>query len=77
MRTVKNLLCRSEEKVYVYIADDETGKKFLHRAEKEGFVFGDGAKPTSREYSEIMAINEDMSLGAKDFIRKRCKTLWK
>ena len=44
------------KKAYVYLADDKTGERFLEQAEREGFRFGDGALPTSRQFEEIMAI---------------------
>ena len=48
MRTIKNLVSQNDERVYVYLANNELGSKFMHQAEEEGFVFEDGAKPTSR-----------------------------
>ncbi len=61
MRSIKELI-KKNCKVYVCIKDDDTGIEFLQQAEKEGFLFSDGAKPTSREYGRIMAVNEDMTI---------------
>ena len=60
-RTLEKL-SRRNEKVYVYLADREIGNRFLRDAEKEGFTFGDGKKPTSRSYAEIMAVNSDRTI---------------
>ena len=49
-------------RVYVYLADEETGNRFLSMAEDEGFTFADGAAPTKREYAEVMAVNRDKTL---------------
>ncbi len=49
-------------KVYVYLANDDIGNKFMQQAEAEGFTFGDGAQPTKRCYAEIMAINDDRTI---------------
>lgn len=57
MRKIKELA--NNEKIYVYLATEEIGKRFFRQAEDEGFTFGDGAKPTSRHYSDIMAVNPD------------------
>lgn len=62
-RTIKELVNTGRtEKVYVYICNDEIGKKFMQQAEDEGFVFGDGVKPTERCYAEIMAVNDDITI---------------
>ena len=60
-RTIKNL-SQMNGKVYVYLANAEIGNQFLRSAENEGFRFGDGAKPTSRNYAEIMAVNKEQTI---------------
>ena len=62
MRTIKNLVNQNNGKVYVYLANDEIGNKFMQQAEGEGFTFNDGAKPTSRCYAEIMAVNDNYTI---------------
>ena len=57
MKTIKELA--KNGKIYVYLATEEIGKRFYRQAEEEGFAFGDGAKPTSRHYSDIMAVTPD------------------
>ena len=47
------------ESVFVYQKDDPTGEAFLREAEAEGFVFGDGVKPTARHYATVMAIHPE------------------
>ena len=61
MRTIKNL-SKLNGRVYVYLANAGIGHRFLQQAETEGFTYGDGVKPTEREYAEIMAINHDGTL---------------
>ena len=51
MRTIKDLVNKNNGKVYVYLANDEIGNKFMQQAEEEGFTFNDGANPTSRCYA--------------------------
>lgn len=59
-RTIRELVSTERGKrVYVYLANDRLGKSFLEQAEAEGFVFGDGAKPSERSYAEIMAVGAD------------------
>lgn len=57
-RTVRELSMLGE-KVYVYLKDESTGETFLQAAEAEGFTFGDGAKPTQRHWSSVMAVDSD------------------
>lgn len=61
-RSIKNLVSKSNDKVYMYLANDEIGNKFMQQAESEGFTFDDGAKPTSRCYAEIMAVNDNYTI---------------
>lgn len=61
-KTIKNLVNQNTGKVYVYLANDEIGNKFMQQAENEGFAFNDGAKPTSRCYAEIMAVNKNYTI---------------
>lgn len=57
MKSIKKLA--SNGKVYVYLANETVGKRFLQQAEQEGLTFSDGAKPTGKHYSDIMAVNPD------------------
>lgn len=61
MRTIKDLH-KSGKKIYFYLANKQIGNEFLKDAENEGFLFGDGQKPTSRRADDIMAITEDGDL---------------
>lgn len=60
-RTIDEL-ARLQGRVYVYLTDAAVGAAFLRQAEAEGFTFTDGAKPTARHASEIMAVNRDRTL---------------
>jgi hypothetical protein len=61
MRTVQEL-ARMDGRIYVYLCNETVKKRFLIDAEKEGFVFGDGALPTSRAIDNIYAINPNHTL---------------
>lgn len=60
-RTITEL-SKLNGRVYVYLANDEIDNKFMQQAEHEGFTFGDAAKPTERNYAEIMAVNHDTTI---------------
>ena len=61
MRNVTEL-SKLPGKVYVYLNDPATTEKFLQAAETEGFIFGDGAKPTSRPGNDLYAVNPDHTI---------------
>ena len=60
-RTIKNI-AKMEGRAYVYLANDEIGIRFMQMAEDEGFTFGDGVKPTERQYAEVMAVNHNATI---------------
>ena len=60
-RTIKNI-SGMDGRAYVYLSNDEIGNKFMQMAEDEGFTFGDGVKPTERQYAEVMAVNHNSTI---------------
>ncbi len=60
-RTIKNI-SGMEGRAYVYLSNDDIGNKFMQMAEDEGFTFGDGVKPTERQYAEVMAVNHNSTI---------------
>ena len=60
-------------RVYVYLADETTGRQFLEQAEQEGFTFGDGVKPTQRHWSDLMAVNHD---GTINYVGTNGRIAW-
>lgn len=61
MKTIKELASMGE-RVYIYLKDEETARRFLRDAEAEGFTFGDGVRPTERHWSDLYAIHPDGTL---------------
>ncbi len=57
MKSIRKLA--SNGKVYIYLGNETIGRRFFRQAEQEGLIFSDGAKPTNRHYSDIMAVNPD------------------
>lgn len=62
MSGIKSLLSADSGRIYVYLATESIGRQFLQDAENEGFTFGDGVKPTERHMSDIIAVNDDMTI---------------
>ena len=66
MRTIKSLL-NQKGRVYVFLRDTETALRFIRMAEGEGFTYGDGAALSSREISDIYALNGDFTVNTVGF----------
>ena len=47
--------------LYVYCRSRAIAKRFLADAEREGFVFGDGKLPTSKDTDSLFALNEELT----------------
>lgn len=50
------------KKVYVLTGTEELCREFLARAEREGFTFGDGSRPTEKHTSDLFALTPDMKI---------------
>lgn len=48
--------------VYVYVPKRDIERKFLEDAEKEGFTFGNGFRPTTSPGNDLYRIMEDMTM---------------
>lgn len=59
--TIKNL-SQMDGRVYVFFKTKALCQQFLSQAEQEGFTFQDGAKPTERHTSDIIAVNNDYTI---------------
>lgn len=61
MRTLTELL-KTNEKVFIYLANDNLKQKFMQQAEDEGFVY-QGQNPTTLQSESVMIIHDDYTLG--------------
>ena len=59
MKTIKNLVEKTDKRVYVYLSDKQTVSDFIFDAENEGYTFCDGVKISKREPDEFYAVNKD------------------
>ena len=64
---LKNLLS-SNARIYVYTPDRELSARFLENAEREGFSFSNGKKPTEGNLSDIFVLHSDMTVSYANFI---------
>ena len=54
-------------RVYVWLETEDIAERFFAEAESEGFVFGDGEKPTSKQTNCIIAVNKNRTLNYVGF----------
>ena len=59
MSRIKSLLANNDGRIYVFLSDSIIASQCMADAEKEGFTFFDGVKPTRRTPANVMAINKD------------------
>ncbi|MCQ2353935.1 MAG: hypothetical protein MJ102_02395 [Clostridia bacterium] len=62
MYKLKNVVLTNSKPVYVYLPNPETAILFLSDAEKQGFIFSDGAKPTEKHISDFFVVHPDMTI---------------
>ena len=67
MRTITALLAL-DSCVYVYLKGENLASIFLKNASSEGFAFGDGADPLSRETSDIFAVHDNFTINYVGFV---------
>ena len=67
MRNVLELLTLNH-RAYVYTAGPAIRHRFVSDLETEGFTFGDGVRPSEREFDSIMAVNPDMTINYLNFV---------
>ena len=67
--TLNRLRYRSYPKhLYIYCRGKNIAKSFLANAESEGFTFGDGQPPTSKETTDIYALKDDFTISYTGWI---------
>lgn len=65
---LKSLLSSYTGRIYVYLANGDICKRFLQDAEKEGFTFTDGTNPIQKHTSDIIALNQDVTINYVGFV---------
>lgn len=59
---LKELIANQKDRIYIHVPDPVESAEFLKQAECEGFVFGDGARPTAKHISDFYAIHGDKTI---------------
>ena len=66
-RTVTELTNKKQEAVYLFFRTQELCEKFFALAESEGFLFGDGIRPTLKETSDLIVIHSEKRMNYAGF----------
>ena len=62
MKSFKELVMKETRPVYVYMPSKALAKDFLKQAEKEGFLFSDGKRPTKKPLDDYYALHQDLTM---------------
>lgn len=65
---LRSLLSSHTGRIYVYLANEDIGKRFLQDAEKDEFTFTDGTSPTQKHTSDIIALNSNATINYVGFV---------
>lgn len=68
MKSIKELVMKETNPVYVHTPSKAIAKDFLKHAEKEGFLFGDGKRPTKKPLDDYYALHQDLTMNYIGFI---------
>ncbi len=71
MRTIKELI-RKDKKVYIYLRNKETKKKFFRDAKKEGITFEGSKKIAIDNLDDIMALLSSGVICYLGFVGRMC-----
>ena len=62
MKSIKELVMRESKPVYIHTPSKAVARDFLKHAEKEGFLFGDGKRPTKKPLDDYYALHQDLTM---------------
>lgn len=66
-RTITALL-KDDNYTFVRLKGENVRRRFLQEAEREGFTYSDGTKPTETEGDDIMVVHSDMTISCVGYI---------
>lgn len=68
MKSIKELVMKETRPVYIHTPSKALAKDFLKQAEKEGFIFGDGKRPTEKPLDDYYALHQDLTMNYIGYI---------
>ena len=68
MKSIKELVMKETRPVYIHTPSKALARDFLKQAEKEGFLFGDGKRPTKKPLDDYYALHQDRTINYIGFV---------
>ena len=68
MKSIKELVMKETRPVYVHTPSKAIARDFLKQAEKEGFLFGDGKRPTKKPLDDYYALHQNLTMNYIGYI---------
>lgn len=68
MKSIKELVMKETSPVYIHTPSKALAKDFLKQAEKEGFLFSDGKRPTKKPLDDYYALHQDLTMNYIGYI---------
>ena len=68
MKSIKELVMKETRPVYIHTPSKALAKDFLKQAEKEGFLFSDGKRPTKKPLDDYYALHQDLTINYIGFV---------
>ena len=68
MKSIKELVMKETRPVYIHTPSKALAKDFLKQAEKEGFLFSDGKRPTKKPLDDYYALHNDLTINYIGFV---------
>lgn len=68
MKSIKELVMKETRPVYIHTPSKALAKDFLKQAEKEGFLFSDGKRPTKKPLDDYYALHQDLTMNYIGYI---------
>ena len=72
MKSIKELVMKETRPVYIHTPSKALAKDFLKQAEKEGFLFSDGKRPTKKPLDDYYALHQDLTIDYIGFVGRLC-----
>ena len=68
MKSIKELVMKETRPVYIHTPSKALARDFLKQAEEEGFLFGDGKRPTKKPLDDYYALHQDLTINYIGFV---------
>lgn len=68
MKSIKELVMKETKTVFIHTPSRDIALDFLKQTEKEGFLFGDGKRPTKKHWDDYFALHQNLTVNYIGYI---------